>query len=220
MTKNIADLRITYTRSRLDESEVAATPLVQFAQWFTQAAEVVEEPNAMVLSTANAAGEVSSRTVLLKGADARGLTFFTNYTSRKGLDIGENPNVSLCFPWFDLHRQLVVIGTAERLSTAESAEYFHTRPHGSRVGAWVSPQSQPIPNRSVLEARQAEYLAKWPAGTEVPMPGHWGGFLVRARIVEFWAGRDSRLHDRIRYTAAGTHGDLDAGDWCIERIAP
>lgn len=219
MTKDIADLRITYTRSTLDEREMADSPLAQFAAWFAQAREVIEEPNAMICSTANAAGEVSSRNVLLKGVESRGFLFFTNYNSRKARDIAENPNVSLLFSWYELHRQVTISGLAERVSRAETEEYFRSRPHLSQIGAWASPQSERIADRSELEHRYIDYLGKWPEGSEVPVPEHWGGFLVRASTVEFWAGRANRLHDRLRYTAPGIDAPLDV-QWRIERIAP
>jgi len=152
-----ADLRITYSKSTLNEEDVTPDPLAQFERWFAEARDVVEEPNAMVCSTVNAAGEVSSRSVLLKGADARGFTFFTNYNSRKGRDLAENPNLSLCFPWYDLHRQVIIAGVAERVSRAETDAYFAARPFGHRVGAWASPQSEVLAGGRVeLEQRFAE----------------------------------------------------------------
>ena len=214
-----AELRITYTRSTLNESDVTPDPLRQFERWFAQARDVIEEPNAMVCSTANAAGEVSSRSVLLKGADARGFVFYTNYESRKGRDLAENPNVSLLFPWYDLHRQVIVRGVAERTTREETERYFHSRPHGSQVGAWASVQSTVMNGREELERRFAEADAKYPEGTVVDVPDHWGGFLVRANAVEFWAGRDNRLHDRLRYTAPTVGAPLDS-PWKLERLSP
>ena len=214
-----AELRITYTRSTLNESDVTPDPLSQFERWFAQARDVIEEPNAMVCSTANAAGEVSSRSVLLKGADARGFVFYTNYESRKGRDLAENPNVSLLFPWYDLHRQVIVRGVAERTTRDETERYFHSRPHGSQVGAWASVQSQVLNGREELERRFAEADAKYPEGMVVDVPDHWGGFLVRANVVEFWAGRDNRLHDRLRYTAPAIGAPLDS-PWKLERLSP
>lgn len=214
-----SDLRITYTRSTLLESEVAPDPLSQFERWFAQAKDVVEEPNAMVCSTANAAGEVSSRSVLLKGADERGFTFFTNYGSQKGRDLAENPQVSLLFPWYDLHRQVIVRGVAQRTSREEAAAYFHSRPHGSQVGAWASMQSTVLSDRSELEQRFADADARFPEGSTVEVPEHWGGFLVRARSIEFWAGRENRLHDRLRYTAPYPDAALNIR-WSLERLSP
>lgn len=215
-----ADLRITYSKSTLDESDVAATPLEQFERWFREARDVIEEPNGMVCSTVNAAGEVSSRSVLLKGADGRGFTFFTNYESRKGRDIAENPNVSLLFPWYDLHRQLIIIGVAERVTREETAAYFAQRPHGHRVGAWASRQSSVLPGgREQLERNFAEADAEYPEGSDVPIPDFWGGFLVRPSTIEFWAGRRNRLHDRLRYRAPIVDARLDI-PWPVERLSP
>lgn len=219
MKNEYADLRITYSKSTLDERDVALDPLTQFEHWFAQARDVVEEPNAMVCSTVNGAGEVSSRSVLLKSADDRGFTFFTNYTSRKGRDLAENPNVSLLFPWYDLHRQVIVNGVAERTTREETEAYFASRPHGSRVGAWASAQSTVLGGREELEARFADADATYPEGTEVPVPDYWGGFLVRVRTVEFWAGRRNRLHDRLRYTAPSVGAPLDSV-WPVERLSP
>ena len=215
-----ADLRITYSRSSLDEDDAASTPLSQFQQWFEEARAVIEEPNGMVCSTANAAGEVSSRSVLLKGADARGFTFFTNYDSRKGRDLAENANISLLFPWYDLHRQVIVRGVAERVSRDETAAYFAQRPHGHRVGAWASAQSSVLPGgRQELEANFAAADARFPEGADVPIPDYWGGFLVRPSTIEFWAGRANRLHDRLRYVAPTPTAPLDVA-WKLERLSP
>lgn len=214
-----ADLRITYTRSSLNEADVTADPFHQFERWFAQARDVIEEPNAMVCSTANAVGEVSSRSVLLKGVDARGFTFYTNYNSRKAQDLAANPNVSLLFPWYDLHRQVIVRGVAERTTREETANYFRSRPHGSQVGAWASVQSTVIDGRAELERRFAEADARFPEGSNVDVPDHWGGFLVRAHTVEFWAGRDNRLHDRLRYTAPAMDTPLNS-PWKLERLSP
>lgn len=214
-----SELRITYSRSTLHETDVTPDPLRQFERWFAQARDVIEEPNAMVCSTVNAAGEVSSRSVLLKGADARGFTFFTNYTSRKGRDLAENPHVSLLFPWYDLHRQVIVRGVVERTSREETATYFRSRPHGSQVGAWASAQSTVLRDRDELERRFADADAKYPEGSEVPVPEHWGGFLVRVHTIEFWAGRENRLHDRLRYTAPEPGTPLDTA-WKLERLSP
>lgn len=215
-----ADLRITYSRSTLNEDDVAREPLAQFERWFAEARNVFEEPNSMVLSSVNGAGEVSSRSVLLKGADAQGFTFFTNYRSRKGRDIAENPHVSLLFPWYDLHRQVVIYGEAERVSRETTIAYFQARPHGHRVGAWASMQSSVLPGgRRELEQRFADADAKYPEGSEVPVPDFWGGFLVRPSAIEFWAGRANRLHDRLRYTAPGAGARLDIA-WTLERLSP
>lgn len=215
-----ADLRITYTRSTLNEGDVDPTPLGQFERWFAEARDVFEEPNGMVCSTVNGAGEVSSRSVLLKGADARGFSFFTNYNSRKGRDLAENPHVSLLFPWYDLHRQVIVMGVAERLTHDDSVAYFNARPHGHRVGAWASMQSTVLPGgRAELEQRFAEADAQYPEGSEVPIPEYWGGYLVLPSSIEFWAGRRNRLHDRLRYTAPAVNAALDV-PWTLERLSP
>ena len=214
-----ADLRITYTRSTLNEADVTPDPLQQFERWFAQARDFIEEPNAMVCSTANAAGEVSSRSVLLKGVDPRGFTFYTNYNSRKGQDLADNPNISLLFPWYDLHRQVIIRGVAERTTRDETAAYFRSRPHGSQVGAWASAQSSVLQGRAELEQRFADADARYPEGSVVDVPDHWGGFLVRAHTVEFWAGRDNRLHDRLRYSAPTIGAPLDI-PWKLERLSP
>lgn len=215
-----AELRITYSKSTLNEADVTPDPLAQFERWFAEAKSVVEEPNAMVCSTVNAAGEVSSRSVLLKGATSRGFTFFTNYASRKGRDLAENPNLSLCFPWYDLHRQVIIIGVAERVTRAETDAYFAARPHGHRVGAWASPQSHVLAGgRDELEQRFADADAAYPEGSEVPVPEHWGGFLVRPSSIEFWAGRRNRLHDRLRYVAPRVDAPLDI-PWPVQRLSP
>ncbi len=215
-----ADLRITYTRSTLNEGDVDPTPLGQFERWFAEARDVFEEPNGMVCSTVNGAGEVSSRSVLLKGADARGFSFFTNYNSRKGRDLAENPHVSLLFPWYDLHRQVIVMGVAERLTHDDSVAYFNARPHGHRVGAWASMQSTVLPGgRAELEQRFAEADAQYPEGSEVPIPEYWGGYLVLPSSIEFWAGRRNRLHDRLRYSAPTLNAALDV-PWTLERLSP
>lgn len=195
-------------------------PLAQFERWFAEARDVIEEPNGMVCSTADGTGAVSSRSVLLKAADARGFSFFTNYGSRKGRDLAENPSVSLLFPWYELHRQVIVIGTAERVTREETATYFEQRPHGHRVGAWASEQSAVLPGgRAELERRFAEADARYPEGTTVPVPDHWGGYLVRPSSIEFWAGRANRLHDRMRYRAPSLDAPLDAA-WILERLSP
>ncbi len=215
-----ADLRITYSKTTLDEHEVDVTPLGQFERWFAQARDVIEEPNGMVCSTVNAAGEVSSRSVLLKAADPRGFMFFTNYTSRKGRDLAENPNVSLLFPWYELHRQVIVMGVAERCSREETLAYFAARPHGHRVGAWASAQSSVLPGgRAELEQRFADADARYPEGNDVPVPDYWGGYLVRPSVIEFWAGRANRLHDRLRYTAPFVDAPLNV-EWTRERLSP
>ena len=211
---DVAALRRSYSRAGLDEADLADTWVEQFARWLTDAVTAgLREPNAVVLATADAAAVPSARTVLLKGYDGRGLVVFTNYTSRKGRDVPENPRAALVFPWLDLERQVVVAGVVERTSRAETEAYARSRPHGSQLGAWASPQSQVIEGRRVLEERRARLEAEHPEGAEVPVPPHWGGLRVVPQTVEFWQGRPDRLHDRLRYRRDG-----DA--WVVERLAP
>jgi pyridoxamine 5'-phosphate oxidase len=196
----------------LTEEELAADWPTQFGRWFAEAiAARLPEPHAMVLGTADEAGRPSARTVLLKGYDVRGFVFFTNYGSRKGQELATNPYASLVFPWYALHRQVLVTGLVERTSRAETEDYFATRPRGSQVGAWASRQSQPLASRADLEKAWAEVDARFPE--EVPAPPHWGGFRLAPTGVEFWQGRRSRLHDRLRFRLAG-----DA--WLVERLNP
>jgi pyridoxamine 5'-phosphate oxidase len=196
----------------LTEDDLAEDWPTQFGRWFAEAiAAGLPEPNAMVLGTADAAGRPSARTVLLKGYDVRGFVFFTNYTSRKGTELSANPYASLVFPWYALHRQVLVTGRVERSSRAETEDYFATRPRGAQLGAWASRQSQPLASRAELEAAWAEVGQRYPE--EVPAPPHWGGFRLAPTSVEFWQGRRSRLHDRLRFRLAG-----DA--WVVERLSP
>ncbi len=198
----------------LDESDLAANWLTQFELWLSDAvAAELAEPNAMVLATADAQGRPSARTVLLKGYDARGFTFFTNYSSRKGREAHDNPYASLVFPWFSIRRQVVVCGSIERVDRAETEAYFAVRPRGARLGAWASPQSTVIESRDVLEEQWREMDERWPEGTRIPPPDHWGGFRVVPETVEFWQGRASRLHDRLLFRC------VESG-WLVERLAP
>ncbi|PJN34605.1 pyridoxamine 5'-phosphate oxidase [Streptomyces sp. CB02959] len=211
-------MRAHYRAEGIAESDLAASPYDQFGRWFKDAAVAgLHEPNAMVVSTADAAGRPSSRTVLLKAFDERGFVFFTNYTSRKGRDLAENPYISLLFPWHSLARQVIVTGTAERIGRDETAAYFRTRPHGSQLGAWASNQSAPVESREELERSYAELAARYPESEQVPAPPHWGGYRVTAESIEFWQGRLNRLHDRLRYVHEGAPG---AGRWRVERLAP
>lgn len=209
----IADLRKEYTRRGLNEADMAADPIVQFQRWFDEALGAgLTEPNAMTLATVGPGGRPSARVVLLKGYDARGFVFYTNYEGRKAAELDASGWAALVFYWAQLERQVRVEGAVERVSAAESDAYYASRPLGSRLGAWASPQSRPIGSRAELEARLAEVEARF-AGTEPPRPPHWGGFRVIPDAIEFWQGRPNRLHDRLRYR-------LEAGAWSIERLAP
>jgi len=209
----IADLRQEYTRGGLVESAVAAEPIAQFRTWFDQAASAgIHEPNAMTLATCPPGGAPSARIVLLKGVDERGFTFFTNYESRKGRELAANQLASLVFFWVDLERQIRIEGTVEQVSDAESDEYHASRPRGSQLGAWTSWQSEVIPGREILEARLVELTARFGDGP-IPRPAHWGGFRLLPTVLEFWQGRPSRLHDRLRYRKT------ESG-WVLERLSP
>ena len=201
--------------SALTKSEADSDPIRQFKRWFEGlSAHGVSEQDAisMTLATANKDGHPSARIVLLKSFDEQGFVFYTNYHSRKGHDLAENLRACLLFYWPQLWRQVRIEGIVEKVSAAESDSYFQSRPVGSRIGAWASNQSQPVNDRAQLEKRFEEYAAKF--GEEVPRPTHWGGYRVRPETIEFWQGRDNRLHDRLRYTLQ------DDGSWLIERLAP
>jgi pyridoxamine 5'-phosphate oxidase len=208
-----AGMRRDYTGALL-ETDLAADWTGQFATWFAAAVESgLPEPNAMIVATADAAGRPSARTVLLKEYDERGFVFFTTYESRKGKELAANPYASLVFSWVSLHRQVLAAGPVERVSRAETEDYFGSRPRGSQLGAWASPQSQVVEGRAAVEAGLAAAVERFGDGP-VPAPEHWGGFRVRPVTVEFWQGRTNRLHDRLRFRRD------DDGPWVVERLAP
>lgn len=210
----LADLRRDYRRGDLTEEKAAADPLALFQRWFDDAlAAKVLEPNAMTLATAGADGQPSARTVLLKGFDARGFVFFSNYTSRKGVELAANPRAALLFTWLALERQVEIRGPVEKVSPEETATYFYSRPIGNQLGAWASAQSSVIPDRAALDRRIEELMAEY-RGRTVPVPPHWGGYRVLPEQVEFWQGRPSRLHDRLRYTRQ------PGAAWKRERLSP
>jgi pyridoxamine 5'-phosphate oxidase len=206
----------------LSEPDLAADWHTQFARWFADAvAAGLPEPNAMVVGTADAAGRPSARTVLLKGYDPEGFVFFTNYGSRKGGEALANPHASLVFPWFPMQRQVVVAGRVEPVRRAETEAYFSSRPRGAQLGAWASAQSRVIPDRSALDADYRAAAERFADVEAIPAPPHWGGLRVLPETVEFWQGRASRLHDRLRFRrTAPTPGPADDGAWVVERLAP
>ena len=210
---SIADIRKDYRLAALGEGDVHPDPITQFQRWFDAAREAdCNEPNAMTLATCTPDAYPSARMVLLKGVDARGFVFFTDYRSRKGQELSDNPHAALCFFWPELERQVRIAGAVQRIPRSESQAYFDSRPRGSRVGAWVSHQSQELPSRDVLDTAVEAMEARFNEG-EVPLPDHWGGFRVIPEEIEFWQGRESRLHDRIRYRR-------EAGRWQLARLSP
>jgi len=212
-SSNLSDQRKSYERDELEETEAALDPLRQFESWMAEAfAAKVPEPNAMTLATVGADGRPSTRIVLIKGCDARGIVWFTNYDSRKGRELAVHPFAALQFHWVELERVVRVEGTVERVDAAESDAYFASRPLDSRIGAWASPQSEVIASRGVLVANAAKVAAKFLMNP--PRPPHWGGFRLKPDTWEFWQGRKSRLHDRLRYRL------VEAGAWTRERLAP
>ena len=218
----ISAMRRSYGEVGITESAINPDPIAQFQIWLKEAAanSMIVEANAMVLSTIGS-GKPTSRTVLLKDVTSSGFTFFTNYGSRKANEISHNSAVSLLFPWYPMERQVIVLGDAVRITETESEKYFATRPWSSQIGAWASNQSEVLDSREVLEARWTDIAARYPEGSTVPKPPHWGGFLVTPTSIEFWQGRYSRLHDRLRFTR---NVELDSNqaetNWKLERFFP
>lgn len=213
MNKSIADIRRDYSLHSLDEGDIAADPFEQFLRWWNDALKSeITEVNAMTLATSTRDGKPSARIVLLKDVDENGFVFFTNYKSHKGKELEENPYAALIFFWKEIERQVRIEGEAEKISTAESDAYFLSRPEGSRIGAWASPQSAVIINRELLETNAERYRREFK--NSIPRPPHWGGYRVMPLKIEFWQGRNNRLHDRIQYTKT------KEGSWKVDRLAP
>ena len=211
---SLADLRKDYSLAGLSEKDVARDPFRQFEKWFQEAeAAKLVEPNAAVLSTATKDGRPSSRMILLKGIDGRGFVFYTNYSSRKGMELESNPHVSFMFPWVALERQVIIEGSVTKVTREESEAYFHIRPRSSQLAAWASSQSTILSGREALEDAMKAVEKKF-SGVDAPLPPHWGGFRIIPETVEFWQGRRSRLHDRLRYRREPN------GSWVIERLSP
>ncbi len=218
---DLASMRISYGSPAVNEADLPADWLTQFERWLADAvAAGVVEPNAMVLATVTTDGGPASRTVLAKGIDSAGVTFYTNYGSAKSADLVANPQAAVTFPWYLLQRQVNIRGTVERVDARTTAEYWATRPRGSQLGAWASPQSELIAGREVLDGLQAAVEARFGGGAKavdapsIPVPPHWGGWRIVPQTVEFWQGQRSRMHDRLRYRR------LADGSWVIERLAP
>jgi pyridoxamine 5'-phosphate oxidase len=216
MLSSIADIRRDYMLKSFDESHAATNPFDQFKEWWDEATSAeIDEVNAMTLATVDVNGKPSARIVLLKGYTHDGFVFFTNYESAKGQELAANPNAAILFFWKELERQIRIEGTVEKISEADSDAYFHSRPAGSRIGAWVSPQSKVIPGRNFLEENYQRIMLQYPDENQVPRPPHWGGYIVKPESFEFWQGRSSRLHDRLRFTK-----NNQSSQWLRERLAP
>jgi len=215
MNREIADMRENYTKGFLDESTIHKDPIQQFENWFSEASNGdIAEPNAMILSTVDSDGSPSSRTVLLKEIDKQGFIFYTNYNSDKAKDIENNDNVCLLFLWKEQERQVRISGRAQKVEVSKSQSYFHSRPKGSQIGAWTSPQSDVIMDREILETKKKEIETQYQDSDVLPLPPFWGGYIVKPTSVEFWQGRPSRLHDRLRYRKG------QKNEWLVERLAP
>ena len=212
--QTIAALREDYRAKTLEITDVHTNPIQQFNEWFQEALDSqIKEANAMTIATVDAQGKPAARIVLLKGFDENGFIFYTNYDSRKGQELAANPNIAVVFLWKDLERQIRIEGIAEKVAPAVSLNYFQSRPKGSQIGAWASPQSQVIPDRSVLEQNVLDLKEKYKDTDNLPIPSYWGGYQIKPTLIEFWQGRSSRLHDRLCYT-------LIENEWKIERLAP
>jgi len=213
--RELAELRREYAAEGLCEEDLPGDPLAMFRRWMHDAVTAgLHEPNAMVVATVSASGAPASRMVLLKGLDEGGFCFYTNYRSRKGAELAARPQCALLFPWHPLQRQVRIEGTATRMTPEENQAYFDTRPRGSRIGAWASPQSEVVSGRAVLDEAYAAAAARFGDAEPIPVPPHWGGYRVRPDSVEFWQGRPGRMHDRLRYRRTSSDG------WLVERLAP
>ena len=225
-SERLASLRREYADTGLDAADVDPDPLVVLARWLDEAeAAGIHEPNAVVVASVSPEGQPSARIVLLKGLDERGLVFYTNYDSRKGHELEATGRAALLFPWHDLQRQVRVEGSVARVAPEESAAYFAQRPRGSQLGAWASPQSQPVASREELDERYAAVEQRFADDAEVPVPSHWGGYRVVPEVVELWQGRSGRMHDRLVYrrgsAGSGSGSGSESGEgWSVERLAP